>query len=154
MDSSYIFTIEESVRRTVKQFKDALNADRRDFERYKAADYRKVKTVERWESKLTAYMDAFNDLDYLFQRAITVDHERSTYNHQIHHLKNDVKRLKAYLNILSVAKKIEIEEQVKFRTEQRINALCNQANLELKNELEQFKQAHSSETNDTERRVA
>lgn len=154
MDNSYIFSIEKSLKHTLKQFNSALNADRKDFEVYKESAYKKVRTVERWQNKLTAYMDAFNDLEFLLNRAVTIDHERSAYEHQLNKLKDDSKRLSKYLNVLSVTKKIEIEEQVKFKTEQRVNQLCKQAEQELKNEIELIKQAHIVNDKASERRVA
>lgn len=154
MDNSYIFSIETSLKHTLKQFNNALNADRKDFEVYKESAYKKVRTVERWKNKLTAYMDAYNDLEFLLNRAVMIDHERSTYEHQLNKLKNDNKRLNKYLSVLSVTKKIEVEEQVKFKIEQRINQLCKLAEQELKNEIELIKQASSMDDNASERRVA
>lgn len=154
MDNSYIFSIEKSLKHTLKQFNNALNADRKDFEVYKESAYKKVRTVERWENKLTAYIDAFNDLEFLLNRAVMIDHERSTYKHQLNKLKNDNKRLSKYLNVLSVTKMIEVEEQVKFKAEQRINQLCKLAEQELKSEIELIKQVSSIDDNASERRVA
>lgn len=154
MDNSYIFTIEPNLKHTLKQFNNALNADRKDFESYKEGIYKKTKTVERWENKLTAYMDSYNDLEFLLNRAIMVDHERSTYLQTINKLKNDVKRLDKYLNMLSVTKKIEIEAQVQFKTEQRVNQLCKQAEQEFEKELELIKESNFLNEIALNRRVA
>lgn len=154
MDNSYIFTIEANLKHTLKQFNNALNADRKDFEIYKQGSYMKTRTVERWENKLTAYMDSYNDLEFLLNRAIMVDHERSTYLQTINKLKSDVKGLDKYLNILSVTKKIEIEAQVQFKTEQRVNHLCKQAEQEFERELELIKGSNVLDAIALDRRVA
>ncbi|GAA4425923.1 hypothetical protein GCM10023188_07440 [Pontibacter saemangeumensis] len=154
MKESYIFPLEGAIRGTLKQLNQTLIDDRRDYERYKVSAYSKSIVAEKWDWKITAYMDAYNELEFLFNRAITVDHERSTYLQQICKLKDEVRRLNKYLNILSVTKKIEIEEQVKFKTEQRINQLCEKAEQELKNEIKYFDQAIIRNDKSLERRVA
>lgn len=154
MDNSYIFHLEENLKYTLNQFRDALKADRKDLDIYRDSNYKRARTVERWENKITAYMDAFNELEFLLNRSVVIDHERSTYVHQINKLRDDNKRLKKYLNILSVTKKIEIEEQVKFKTEQRVNQLCKQAEHELKNETDLIKQVSFMDNQALERRVA
>lgn len=143
MENSYIFSLEHSLRETLHQFDTALRTDRKDLEHYKASVYKKDRKVEKWENKITAYMDGYNDFEFLLNRAITVDHERSTYLRQINKLRDDVKRLNKYLSILSVTKKLEIEEQVKFRTEIRIKQLCNLADDEFIKEMDLIKQANS-----------
>ncbi|WP_347160166.1 hypothetical protein [Pontibacter chitinilyticus] len=154
MKESYIFIVEGVIRETVKQFNYALTVDREDFERYKASIYSKIGVVEKWDRKITAYMDAYNELEFLLNRAITVDHERSTYLQQISKLKDEVKRLKTYLHLLTITKPIEVEEQVKLKTEQRIIQLCKQAEQELNNEIELIKKASIIDDKASERRVA
>ncbi|GAB3537259.1 hypothetical protein GCM10027443_29920 [Pontibacter brevis] len=154
MDNSYIFHLEENLKYTLNQFRNALEADRKDLDIYRDSNYKRARTVERWENKITAYTDAFNELEFLLNRSVVIDHERSTYVHQINKLRDDNKRLKKYLNILSVTKKIEIEEQVKFKTEQRVNQLCKQAEHELKNEIDLIKQVSFMNNQALERRVA
>ena len=153
MKNPYIFSIEESIKKTVKKFENAIKIDCHDIGRYKASPYKKAKVVEIWEQKLDFYLNAYTEMVFLLDRAILVDHERSTYLKQIKRLENDVKKLSATLRIVLMTKQFEIEEQVKYKTEQQIKKLCQQAEDELQKELETFKQAESLQKEPLEGRV-
>ncbi|RNI28163.1 hypothetical protein EFA69_19010 [Rufibacter immobilis] len=135
MDNAYIFEIEEALRKSLFQFNKVIKADKQDLDRYKSSIYKKENIELKWADKINAYLKAYENLHFLIARAIMIDHERVICLRKIEDLKREVRTLNSYLKIMTICKRIEIDELVKIRTKQEVDRLCNMAQAELMNDL-------------------
>ncbi|GGK72042.1 hypothetical protein ACD591_05180 [Rufibacter glacialis] len=138
MDNSYIFEIEMTLRKSLTQLDRTIKEDLQDLDRYRSYVHKKQNVEVKWAEKILVYQNAYEQLKFLINRSIMVDHERSACYQKLNGFKREVKTLNSHLRIMAMCKRLEVDAMVKIKTRQEVDKLCKQANDELLEDLDRL----------------